>query len=198
MDIFTNMYIEIIIGWLVYFTVHSILASNISKKLCKEKLPFIFPFYRITFNVIAILGLLVMAKISLSDKVILFEVPLLLKIISATFFIFGLIFLALAFSSFNTKEFLGLEQIPLQSTNNKLIVKGIYAYVRHPLYTGTILVLIAMFLYLPTVSLAIFCIISFIYIEIGSRLEERKLTEEFGDEYVLYCKTVKRYFPFLY
>lgn len=197
MDIFTSMYIDIAIGWTIYFVIHSILASNISKKTCKEKLPFIFPFYRIIFNIIAIVGLLIMAEISLSDKNILFEVSILLKIFSAIFFIFGLIILAIAFSSFNTKEFLGLEKNSIKS-DDKLIVKGIYAYVRHPLYTGTILVLIGVFLYLPTISLAILCIIAFLYIEIGSRLEEKKLIEEFGNEYVEYAKTAKRYFPFLY
>lgn len=191
------MYIKLIVGWVVYFAIHSILASKTTKKICQKKMPFLFNYYRILYNIIAIAGLLVMVKITLSDINILLEVSMLLKIFSAIFFIFGLIVLGIAFSTFNKKEFLGLEQVSGKS-NNKLVVKGIYAYVRHPLYTGTILVLIGVFFYLPTISLAIFCIITFIYIEIGSRLEEKKLIEEFGNEYVEYAETVKRYFPFLY
>jgi protein-S-isoprenylcysteine O-methyltransferase Ste14 len=111
--------------------------------------------------------------------------------------ILGLVVLIIASTTFNLKEFLGFEN-SMEKTQTQLVTKGIYKFMRHPLYTGTILLLSGYFLYAPTLSVLIFLILTFIYIEIGSRLEEKKLLIEFGNEYAEYCKVVKRYFPFIY
>ena len=191
------MYIKLIIGWTVYFFIHSLLAANFVKKKCEHILPFLFPYYRILFNVIAIAGLLIMINITLSDKKLLFDTNSAINVISHFLFFSGLIVLGIASNSFDLKEFFGLNKQQMNA-KNKLVTKGIYKYVRHPLYTGTILVTAGCFLNLPTLSVLVFLILTFIYIEIGSRLEEQKLKEEFGNEYIEYCKTVKRYFPFIY
>jgi protein-S-isoprenylcysteine O-methyltransferase Ste14 len=197
MLIFNAMYIKLIIGWTVYFFIHSLLASNRVKRFAEQNIPTIFTYYRIIFNLIAVAGLLIMVNITLSDRKLLFDINSAIKIISFILFFSGLTVLGIASKTFDLKEFIGLKKHQLNA-QNKLVTKGIYKYVRHPLYTGTILVTVGCFLYLPTLSVMVFLVLTFIYIEIGSRLEEQKLIEEFGNDYIEYCKTVKRYFPFIY
>jgi protein-S-isoprenylcysteine O-methyltransferase Ste14 len=191
------MYTTLIIGWIAYFLIHSLLASNVVKDSCERHIPFIFSYYRILFNIIAIAGLIIMIHITLLDKKMLFEQSSILNITASILLLSGCIVYIIAAASFNLKEFLGFEK-PTQQTQNKLVTKGIYNYVRHPLYTGTILVSFGYFLSTPTISVLLFVILAFVYIEIGSRLEEKKLLIEFGNEYAEYCNDVKRYFPFIY
>jgi len=53
-------------------------------------------------------------------------------------------------------------------------------------------------LYRPTWSVLLLTVLAIIYIEIGSRLEEKKLIQVFGEDYIRYQQQVKRYFPFIY
>jgi protein-S-isoprenylcysteine O-methyltransferase Ste14 len=65
---------------------------------------------------------------------------------------------------------------------------------RHPLYSGTFFLVAGVLLWHPTVAIALFFAITILYIEIGSRLEERKLTEEFGQAYSTYARNRKTVF----
>jgi len=138
-----------------------------------------------------------MVRLTFNDNILLFKQTTFLSIISIVLIILGLVVLVIASKTFNLKEFLGIETYEIKM-ESKLVTKGIYKFMRHPLYTGTILLLSGYFLYVPTLSVLIFLILTFVYIEIGSRLEEKKLLIEFGNDYTEYCKNVKRYFPFIY
>jgi len=138
-----------------------------------------------------------MVRLTFNDNILLFKQTTFLFIISIVLIILGLVVLVIASTAFNIKEFLGIETYEVKM-ESKLVTKGIYKFMRHPLYTGTILLLSGYFLYVPTLSVLIFLILTFVYIEIGSRLEEKKLLIEFGNDYTEYCKNVKRYFPFIY
>ena len=50
----------------------------------------------------------------------------------------------------------------------------------------------------PTQKMLLVLLISYSYILIGFRLEERKLVAVFGDEYQAYQKKVKALIPYLY
>ena len=73
-----------------------------------------------------------------------------------------------------------------------------YQYVRHPLYFATIILILGLFLLVPTQKMLLILLISYSYILIGFRLEERKLVAVFGDEYQAYQKKVKALIPYLY
>lgn len=191
------MFITLIIGWVLYFVIHSFLASNYIKNIFQIRLPSLFRYYRIFFNLVAIIGLIIMVRLTFNDNILLFKQTTFLSIISIVLIILGLVVLVIASTAFNIKEFLGIETYEIKM-ESKLVTKGIYKFMRHPLYTGTILLLSGYFLYVPTLSVLIFLILTFVYIEIGSRLEEKKLLIEFGNDYTEYCKNVKRYFPFIY
>lgn len=190
-------FLKIVAGWIAYFALHSILAANAVKEKCRLQFPSIFPYYRIGYNFIAIGGLLLLAFWSFQDVNYLVQQPSWMKNLGFFFIALGVVMLGVAFASFNVKEFLGLKKEEHHS-DTKLVTKGVYRYVRHPLYTGVFLLLPGVFLLRPTFSILLFVLITAIYIEIGSRLEEQKLIKIFGEDYVRYRNSVKRYFPFIY
>ena len=190
-------FLKIVAGWIAYFALHSILAANAVKEKCRLQFPVLFSYYRIIYNLIAVGGLLLLAYWSFQGKNFLMQQTTWMKLAGLFFVLLGMLVLGIAASSFNMKEFLGLEKEE-HHPDTKLVTKGVYRYVRHPLYTGVFLLLPGVFLLRPTLSILLFVFITAIYIEIGSRLEEQKLIEVFGEQYIKYSKSVKRYFPFIY
>jgi len=73
-----------------------------------------------------------------------------------------------------------------------------YRHVRHPLYFATIILILGLFLLVPTEKMGLILVISYSYILIGYRLEESKLIAVFGPEYTTYQKRVKALIPYLY
>jgi protein-S-isoprenylcysteine O-methyltransferase Ste14 len=64
-----------------------------------------------------------------------------------------------------------------------LVTKGVYAYVRHPQYSGLFLVMIGMLIQWPTIiTAAMFPVLIFVYYHLSKR-EEAELLVLFGDEY---------------
>lgn len=180
------------IAWFIYFFIHSALASLWAKEKVRSYLPRIFPYYRIIYNLIAITGLipLLYRSLSLANTI---EFPLhqpLGFLVSLT----GLYFLWKAFRAFNMPEFLGFKP----DGNATLVKTGMYAYVRHPLYFATILIIAGVSILFPSKSMLVVLLISYSYILIGSKLEERKLEQHFGKAYVDYAKEVKALIPYVY
>ncbi|MDT8886133.1 methyltransferase family protein [Aquirufa regiilacus] len=175
--------------WVLYFAIHSLLATDTIKVLAKSKTPSIFPYYRIAYNVIAIVGLAVLLR---------FTLPL--ASLSADTFIggvitgIGLLFIVLAFRAFNLREFLGFQT----ETKSELVVTGMYRFVRHPLYFGTMIFIAGLYLLMPSHMMLYVLVISYVYIWVGSRLEERKLRALFGESYSNYAKKVKSLIPYVY
>ncbi|MFW9915051.1 MAG: methyltransferase family protein [Candidatus Thorarchaeota archaeon] len=78
---------------------------------------------------------------------------------------------------------------------DKVVDSGIFGRVRHPMYLGTLLVYLAVFL--TTLSIAcfvLFLIIVVIYDRAAS-FEEKLLIKLFGEEYLQYKKRVKKWLP---
>ena len=80
--------------------------------------------------------------------------------------------------------------------NNQLVTTGLYRFVRHPQYTGLFLGLFGEgIIHWPTLfSVAIFPIIVLAYYLLA-RSEERKVLEQFGDEYRTYQARVPMFIP---
>ena len=82
--------------------------------------------------------------------------------------------------------------------DHQLITHGVYRFTRHPIYLGAIMVLIGMpvcvsSLYgLLTMSALIPLVLNRI------RIEERMLTDEFGDAYRTYQEATSKLIPFTY
>lgn len=190
-------FLKISIAWVLYFALHSLLAADGVKEYCRIQFPVLFPHYRIVYNLIAIFGLMPLVWFSLQDTTYVFSPDTWMRIPAILLMSAGVIMLLVAFASFNVKEFLGLEK-PEYVPDAKLVTSGVYRYVRHPLYTAMLLLFPGVLLYCPTWSVLLLTVLAIIYIEIGSRLEEKKLIQVFGEDYIRYQQQVKRYFPFIY
>jgi protein-S-isoprenylcysteine O-methyltransferase Ste14 len=83
-------------------------------------------------------------------------------------------------------------------TGHELVLRGPYAWVRHPIYTGALLALMGTAItggqWRGLVG-ALLVAASLLY---KIRLEERFLSEHFGDEYRRYCSTVPALVPLVY
>lgn len=75
----------------------------------------------------------------------------------------------------------------------KLVDKGIYAVVRHPQYLGGILaIFLTTLLWYPHWLFAILGVIGAIVLYFGAKEEDKRLVQQFGDEYRSYMKRVSR------
>ena len=77
-----------------------------------------------------------------------------------------------------------------------LVSTGLYAYMRHPQYTGLLLFTFGWILHWPSViTLILWPILVAAYVWLA-RHEERQAVEEFGSSYVEYAEKTKRFIPF--
>ncbi len=96
----------------------------------------------------------------------------------------------------DTLAFIGLRQLrqPDVEAQNKLVRRGFYRWVRHPLYFFS-LVLLWLFPYMTDLVLAFISAAS-LYFLIGTIPEERKLVAVYGETYRQYQREVPRIIPF--
>jgi len=75
----------------------------------------------------------------------------------------------------------------------RLVARGVYRWIRHPLYSGTLLALWA----IPSASegRVLLALVFSAYTLIGARFEERDLERDLGDLYREYRRTVPAYLP---
>lgn len=84
-----------------------------------------------------------------------------------------------------------------EAGEGKLVTKGIYRYIRHPQYTGLLLLSFGMLLEWATLPLLIlFPVIVTLYVRLAKK-EERDMLAEFGDEYAAYRSRTKMFLPYL-
>jgi methanethiol S-methyltransferase len=90
-------------------------------------------------------------------------------------------------------SFVGLRQLFEEERPGSLITSGLYQFVRHPLYTFSLLIL----WFSPSMSLNSFAVYSAltIYVLIGIIFEERKLLREFGETYAQYRSVTPMLIP---
>ncbi len=82
--------------------------------------------------------------------------------------------------------------------DHQLVTHGIYRFTRHPVYLGVIIAIIG----LPVFASSLYGLLTMaalipIFLN-RIRMEERLLTEEFGDAYRTYKETTSKLIPFIY
>ena len=110
-------------------------------------------------------------------------------------FIMGISLLVIRLAKWN----LGRNYSPCQDSYfpTSITGNGVYAYIRHPLYTGNILYFLGMTIASQSLwSILLFC--AFIwFFNRSARLEEQRLSERFP-EYAAYMRRTKRFIPFIF
>jgi protein-S-isoprenylcysteine O-methyltransferase Ste14 len=105
----------------------------------------------------------------------------------------GLTTMAFCISSFIR---IGKGTLAPWSPTKKLVIKGLYKYVRNPMILGVLIVLLGEAIALLSKSILIWAISFFIINTIYFIIyEEPDLEEKFGDEYREYKKHVSRWLP---
>jgi methanethiol S-methyltransferase len=179
--------------WSLYFAIHSVLAMPAVKAWVQHKRPSFFRSYRVAYNFVAVVGFAGMLAYqrTVQDHIIV-VMPLWVFILSAFLMMVGVTLLVAALKNYDLREFIGLSPMEENQSAGKLRVSGLNALVRHPLYLATILILLGYLAYRFTWNNLIFVTIALAYIEIGSRIEEKKLVRLYGEKYTEYQKKVKR------
>jgi len=193
-----NIYILLIFLWLVFFAVHSIMASSFVKNKVNSLHPLFKSYYRLLFNLIATLQLIPIAYIYTKTPGEYIIMPSTAYEIVGTLLSFlGTYILFVGFKNYRTDEFIGTYQIRNHHEFHptSLNRSGWNGIVRHPLYFGGILILLGLFLISPTIKLGITGLLAIGYLYIGSIWEEKKLVAEFGVVYQQYQQEVSMLIP---
>ncbi len=82
--------------------------------------------------------------------------------------------------------------------DHQLITRGVYRFTRHPIYLGVLMVSMGMPVYVSSLYglLIMLALIPLVLNRI--RMEERMLSDEFGDAYRAYQGATRKLIPFIY
>lgn len=185
----------LILLWIIYYMVHSVLAATSVKIIFKKTWGKYFRYYRLVYSVVVTITLLWLLYYQYS-----FQSPLLINSMVLKYFSFLLLVVPGILIMFICikKYFLllsGVRSIFTATHAAELKADGIHRYVRHPLYSGTILFVWGLFFIFPFLNNLIAVVLLTLYVLIGISFEEKKLAKEFGEEYDEYIFNVPKLIP---
>lgn len=187
-----NNYFFLILFWGIYFLFHSLLASD----KVKERLSFVGKYYRVCYNLIATGGLLfILFYAALIPPIKFYETTNLTKFLSLIPATYGILVIKSAFRIYSLREFIGINQLKDSDSMEEFKKEGILKKVRHPLYSGSILILLGFIIFSPSLGNFINFTCILIYIFIGIKLEEKKLVKIYGQKYAEYKTKVPMLIP---
>ncbi len=184
-------------AWLLYFLVHSALASLTMKQWVARSRPDWMPAYRLFFNTVA--TVLVLPPLAMTW---LFRGPALWSWTGVWFWVSLLLSLAavggffVSLRYYDGKEFLGLRQwrgkVRSVADQERLHISPAHRFVRHPWY---FLGLLLIWTRDMDPALLTSAVAMTLYFVIGSILEERKLVRYHGKAYAQYRRRVPGLIP---
>ncbi len=189
----------ILLALLLYGVIHSILAAHRTKDWVKgwwgEKT--YNRFYRLFFSLqAAILFVPVFLLVALLPDETIYRIPTPWVYVTITVQILAVFGVIHSIMLTGMLRFTGVQQAldPEQAKKPiKLVIKSLYRWVRHPIYT-------CMFLFIWFVPVMTWNLLALnigvsIYNILGAMLEERKLKSEFGEPYVAYSQVTPFIIP---
>jgi protein-S-isoprenylcysteine O-methyltransferase Ste14 len=142
-------------------------------------------FYRLLYNIFAVISIapVLYLMIVLPDKT-LYQVPSPWSYLMRTGQVISVLLLLVAVLQTDLLSFVGLRQLIEEEKQGGLVIHGLYRFVRHPLYTFSLLILWLS----PSMTINSFIVYAAltVYVLIGIVFEERKLMREFGQKYADY------------
>jgi len=182
------------LAWALYFIIHSLLAGNRIKRWLATAAPAISRNYRLLYNAVALVALIppLALQWGLSG-------PPLLPVPEAVRYLLDAVALVAAATFvwtlrwYDTRAFIGLPAAqPEMPGRTTLALSPLHRHVRHPWY---FLALIVIWTRPLDAAWLVACLAITVYLVIGSRLEDHKLIEEFGEPYRRYCDRVPGLLP---
>jgi len=107
--------------------------------------------------------------------------------------IIGIIVTIIAALQLNTN----LTPFPSPKKDGSLIREGLYAYIRHPIYTGILLAFVGYALFSESSTRLVITALLWLLFYFKTRFEEKQLLSQFA-EYEEYRKKAGRFFPKLF
>jgi len=152
-------------------------------------------FLNIIFTILypgIVAGLIPLWIIGGDINVIIFEFEKLHQLAGVFLFIAGFIIMTWCIVNFAVK---GRGTLSPIAPTKKLVVSGLYRFSRNPMYIGVMLLLIGETLFFSSRSLCLYSFIVFVGFNIFIiAREEPRLKKDFGDDYDIYRKKVRRWF----
>lgn len=196
----TTHYILLVLLWIAWCALHSALVSASVSAAFRNRFPEVSRYHRIVYNIVAVVTLVPVLLYSFSIRgpmVFSWQGPW--RLVQMALTISALFFFIAGSRRYDLFQFLGIRQIKEENAcvvltdDCSLDTTGILSVVRHPWYTGGILIIWAR----PLDTGAILTnIVITGYFVVGAHLEERKLEAQFGQEYADYRKRVSMFLPF--
>lgn len=182
--------------WAIFYITHSIFASLNFKQKIKTWLGKAYVWYRLLYSIFStVLFLYIIIYASAIEKWALLAITDMTTYIGFMLAALGTIMMVKAFKNFSTPKFVGLKPHDDLNDTGEFIHAGIHSYIRHPIYSGLILIFLGYFFYQPYMSSLIHFLCLLIYLPFGIHFEEKKLIKLFGDKYEQYKKSVPSLIP---
>ncbi len=183
----------LILFWLSFFAFHSLLAALPVKARLMRWMGLTARGYRLLYVILSSLHLLAIFIFSATIRSKYIFLPGgFSKFVALTLASLGIVICRHAFKSYDGKAFLGLSDL---SEEENFRADGLLQYVRHPLYAGSIVLIIGFFLYIPNVANLISTSLMILYFIVGIYFEEQKLLTVFGEDYRKYKMKTPMLFP---
>ena len=80
----------------------------------------------------------------------------------------------------------------------QLVTSGIYAYIRHPLYSSLLLLAWGIFFKLPSLPGGMLALAASIFLYLAARADEAECIQFFGSAYQDYMQKTRRFIPFIF
>lgn len=182
---------EVILGilWIGYGIIHSVLASEAVKKIFPTK------YYRLIYNLLAIILLLPILYFQLTaESKRLMEDSIFNQLLGGIMMSSGIYMMYISIKGYASREFLGLD-FDKKEEPFMLKTDGLSEFIRHPLYTGTLLFFWGLFGFFATETFITTALFVTLYVRIGIYFEEKKLVSVYGKQYEEYRKSVPMLIP---
>ena len=196
MNYFMQYYL-IISLFLAYFVLHSLMASIAVKQWVSDKWPNLMPFYRLFFNLLAIILCIPLALIMfLYPGEILWQWQGIGFVITSLMATLALIGFIVSLRYYDLSEFWGIRQLKEHNISvhdqEHFKISPFHRYVRHPWYFFAIVLIWTRDI--SSVQLLVYTLVT-AYFLFGSRLEEKKLIVYHGEVYKRYQQKVSAVIP---
>jgi protein-S-isoprenylcysteine O-methyltransferase Ste14 len=195
--LFTTDHGVLLVCWILYCAVHSLLADGKWKKGVEQRMGPAYKYYRICYSLFATLSLAGLLWYH-------FTFPSDPPMINGKLIYYTGILLAVTGASIMVicihKYFFNLSGIDVffkksSVSPTKLEQRGLHRFTRHPLYLGTLMFSWGLFLMMPYPQHLIANVVMTVYIVVAISWEEKKLLAEFGSAYREYAEKVPRLLP---
>jgi protein-S-isoprenylcysteine O-methyltransferase Ste14 len=193
----TTSFVLTIIMTVVYSSFHSLLATLKVKERVRQVIGQTADrYYRLAYNLISVLSFLpVLFYLYQNPGLALYRLQGIWLFLALSIQGIGALLIVIGLWQTGLLQFLGLRQLieDGQYEGKKFVVRGLYRWVRHPLYSAGLLFIWAS--PIMTTSLLALNLTLTLYLYIGSFFEERRLQTEFGPAYSAYQQSVPRLIP---